>query len=44
MPPGELDEFIENEYELLEDEEWDNFSLSNGIFNFIKKSVYKNDY
>ena len=41
MPPGELDEFIENEYELLEDEEWDNFSLSNGIFNFIKKVFIK---
>ena len=30
MTATELGEFIENEYELLEDEEWDNFSLMNG--------------
>ena len=30
MTATELSEFIENEYELLEDEEWDNFSLMNG--------------
>ena len=30
MSSTELNEFIENEYELLEDEEWDTFSLMNG--------------
>ena len=33
MNSSELDEFIENDYELLEDEEWDSFSLLNGNLN-----------
>lgn len=32
MKSSELKEFIENDYELLEDEEWDEFSLSNGLY------------
>lgn len=31
MKSDELKEFIENDYELLEDEEWDEFSLNNSI-------------
>jgi hypothetical protein len=30
MNSDELNEFSENEYELLEDEEWDSYSLLNG--------------
>jgi hypothetical protein len=30
MNSDELNEFTDNEYELLEDEEWDNYSLLNG--------------
>lgn len=33
MSVSELNEFIENDYELLEDDEWDNFSLMNGWIN-----------
>jgi hypothetical protein len=29
MSKDEFNEFIENDYELLEDEEWDNYSLMN---------------
>ena len=29
MSKDEFNEFIENNYELLEDEEWDNYSLVN---------------
>jgi len=41
MSASELKEFIENDYELLEDEDWDEFSLENGfihnfMFNLVK--------
>ena len=30
MPVDEFKEFVENDYELLEDDEWDKYSLLNG--------------
>lgn len=31
MNKDEFIEFVDNDHELLEDEEWDNYSLLNGI-------------
>jgi len=35
MSKDEFVEFCENEYELLEDEEWDSYSLLNGNENVL---------
>jgi hypothetical protein len=31
MSGSEFDEFVENDFEMLEEEEWDYYSLLNGI-------------
>jgi hypothetical protein len=33
MPPAEFEEFVESEYELAEDDEWDQYSLLSGKSN-----------
>ncbi len=40
MNSDELNEFEENDYELLEDEEWDEYSLLNGNQLILKFSVH----
>lgn len=35
MNKDEFIEFVENDHELLEDEEWDNYSLLNGLFGIL---------
>ena len=37
MTFSELQEFIENNYEMLEDETWENYSLLNGILAYENK-------
>ena len=41
MIPEEFKEFSENDFELLEDEEWDSYSLLNGDFKLIFKEILK---
>lgn len=39
MSRDEFKEFAENDFELLEDEEWDNYSLKNGAYKSIFKCI-----